>query len=365
MRETGAPDGPTARRRVLIINQGHQGHPLVYVRLLVDAALERSDGPVVALPDAALRSPEFTLHLGEVADRCEIVRLADPITPELARQLAERHACGRVLVPDGDQFATRLGLVGWRGAGDVVTLVIRDPRLSGNHRLRHRVKMVLKGALLRRAGRLPRVRVLFLADHAETARRGRDAVADPILFDAMHLDPLEIRRDLGLSEDRFYFVVAGKITARKNLDMVLRGILPLADAKVGLFACGELSPDVRTAIAPLLERARQLDVEVVLSDRLQSNHELNRAVQMADCLVTAYSNSAPPSTTTKGARAGRRVVVAGSEVTRMWARNLGIELHCPLEQQPLDALLRRALSTPVPPPIPGGDPRAFAEAFLC
>ena len=321
--------------------------------------------PVLALPAAALHSPEFTLHLGAVADRCELVRSDEPITPALAHRLADRHRCARVLVPDGDQFATRLGLVGWRSAAQVVALVIRDPRLSGNPRPRHRAKMAVKGVLLRRTARLPRVRVLYLADHAETARRGRDAVADPILFDAAHLDPAEIRRDLGLSEDRFYFVVAGKITARKNLDMVLRGILPLAAAKIGLFVCGELSPDVRTTIAPLLEQARRLDVEVVLSDRLQSNHELNRAVQMADCLVTAYSNSAPPSTTTKGARAGRRVVVAGSEVTRMWARNLGIELHCPLKQRALDDLLRRALSSPVPPPIPGGDPRAFAEAFLC
>jgi hypothetical protein len=225
--------------------------------------------------------------------------------------------------------------------------------------------MRVKHLMIRRARRLPQVRVLCLSDHRRAESEPGESVADPILFDAGHLDQTDLRRDLGMSEDRYYFTAIGAITARKNLPMIFRSVLKLADAKAGLLVCGQLDDLTREAIVPLLDEAERLGVSVVVNDRLHSNHELNRAVQAADCVVTAYDNSAPNSSMTKAARAGRRAVVVGTDRVQMWARNVGVELTGPLDQTTLDQLLRRATSMPLPPPIPDEDHRAFADSFLC
>ncbi|GAB3809074.1 hypothetical protein GCM10027605_42970 [Micromonospora zhanjiangensis] len=352
--------------RVLIVNQGPDGHRLVYVRLLVDGVLARSGTPVLAMPRHGFDAPEFGLHLGDVADRCVAERIPDALlTPALVRRLAVRTRCDRVLVPDGDRFAIRLGVTGWRHGAELRVLVVQDPRWSDDPRPAQRLKMAVKRWSIARARRFPRVRVLCLADQRVAGSGSGENVADPVVFDAGQLDPSDLRQEFGLPPDRYLFVVVGAMSRRKNLPMVVRSVLSLADSKVGLFVCGQIGGPVRDEIAPLLRRADRMDVPIVLSDRLHSDHELNRAIQAADCVVVAYCTSTPNSSMAKAALAGRRAVVVGSEHLRMWARNAGIDLTGPLEQSTLEELMRRAVSLPAPAPVPGADPRDFADSFLC
>ncbi|MDG4801825.1 hypothetical protein [Micromonospora sp. WMMD980] len=351
--------------RVLIVSQDHEGHRLMYVRLLAGAALDRGDEVVLALTPAGFSSEEFRLHLDGIADRCRQMTLGGPplAVTDLHRR-AVRHGCTQVLVPDGDRFAVRLGLRGWPAGPPVVALVTQDPRWNTDRRLPLRARLWLKDLLLLRAGRLRRVRLLYLSDHSEAGRRARPAVApDPVFFDVAELEPRALRREFGLPEDRFVFLVAGKVSARKNLPLVLRCVLRLADQPVALFVCGQVDPVVRAEVEPLLSRARAAGLPVVLHDRVQTDHGLNRAVQASDCVVVAYSSDQINSMMAKGVRAGRRVVVAGSDRLIGWARNLGVNLCGPLTEESLTGLLEKATGAPSPLPRTDLDSGAFVEAF--
>lgn len=351
---------------ILILGQNHHGHRLMYVRLLAQAVLERGDRPVLALTSAGIGSREYELHLEPVADRCVITRLKTaPLSSSSIRSLAEVHQCGRVLVPDGDRFAVRLGVTGWRCHTKVVVLVTQDPRWNTDRRLTRRARLAVKSLVLTRTQRLPRTRLLYLSDHSPAGRQARPSVApDPVLFDATD-DPAELRRRLGLDQHRFWFLVAGHISARKNLPLVIRSLFPLAARGVGLFVHGEIEAAVREEISPLLGLSEELGVPVVIDDSVHTDHEINTAIQAADCVVVAYSSDQPTSMMAKGVRAGRHVVVAGSPWLRTWARNLGIGLTGTLDQDSLCGLFAGAIKTAKPTPRLDLDHTAFVEAFLC
>ncbi|MEU3453727.1 hypothetical protein ABZ671_09005 [Micromonospora sp. NPDC006766] len=352
--------------RVLIVSQDHEGHRLMYVRLLAGAALDRGAEVVLALTPAGFRSEEFRLHLAVVAHRCRQVTLGGPplAVTALHRQ-AVRYGCDRVLVPDGDRFAVRLGVRGWPRDVSIAVLVTQDPRWNSDRRPSVRARLRLKDLLLQRTERLRGVRLLYLSDHSEAGRLARPTVApDPVFFDAAELDPIALRRELGLPEDRFIYLVAGKVSARKNLFLVLHCLLSLADQAVALFVCGQVDPSVRAEVEPLLSRARAAGLPVILSDRVQTDHEVNRAVQASDCVVVAYSSDQPNSMMAKGVRAGRRVVVAGSDRLVTWARHLGVSLCGPLTEESLTGLLEKATAAPPPAPRTELGSSAFVDAFL-
>jgi hypothetical protein len=353
--------------RILIVAQDHGGHRLVYVRLLAQAVLDRGDQAILALTTDVIRSREYELHLKSTASRCAVTWLERiPLSPPSLGRLAREHHCGRVLVPDGDRFAIRLGITGWRSDATMVVLVTQDPQWNTDRQLAHRVRLGIKSLALARTQRLPGTRLLYLSDHFHAGRPARQAVApDPVLFDASDRDPIELRRQFGLAEHLFWFLIAGHISARKNPAMVIRSLLPLAGRGVGLFICGTIEPAVRAELTPLLAQAQAARMPIVIDDRVQTERELNSAVQAVDCVVVAYSSDQPPSMMAKPVRAGRRVVVAGSASLRMWAQRLGIGLVGPLDQASLSDLLGRAVATPVPAPRQDLDHTAFAKAFLC
>ncbi|MET8358459.1 hypothetical protein [Micromonospora sp. NPDC005171] len=352
--------------RVLIVAQAHEGHRLMYVRLLAAAALDRGYSVVLALTRPGLRSTEHRLHLAAVADRCRQVALADPsLNVAGLRQQAMRYGCTRVLVPDGDRFAIRLGMRGWPAALPIVVLVTQDPRWNTDNRPLVRARLKAKDFILRRTERLPGVRLLYLSDHSEAGRKARPAVApDPVFFDAEDQDPTALRVGLGLPEHRFVFLVAGKVSARKNLPLVLRCLLRLADRPVALFVCGQLDPSVRAEVQPLLGRARAAGLPVILDDRVQTDSGINCAVQASDCVMVAYSSDQPNSMMVKGIRAGRQVVVAGSDQLVTWAQHLGLSLCGPLTEESVTGLMEKAIATPAPAPRVDLGSDAFVEAFL-
>lgn len=352
--------------RVLIVSQDHEGHRLMYVRLLASAALDRGDSVVLALTRPGLRSEEHRLHLGPVADRCRQVVLADPpLTVTGLRRQAMRYGCTRVMVPDGDRFAIRLGMRGWPPGPPIVVLVTQDPRWNTDNRPSVRARLKTKDIILRRTERLPGVRLLYLSDHSVAGRKARSAVApDPVFFDAEDQDPTALRGTFGVPEDRFVFLVAGKVSARKNLPLVLRSLLRLADRPVALFVCGQLDPSVRAEVQPLLDRARAAGLPVILDDRVQTDHAINCAVQASDCVMVAYSSDQPNSMMVKGIRAGRQVVVAGSDQLATWAQHLGLSLCGPLTEESVTGLMEKAIAAPTPAPRVDLGSDAFVEAFL-
>lgn len=377
------PKGRNGTGRVLIVSQNHTGHGFTYARLLAQAVLDDGGVPVVALTDDGLRSREYALHLAPVATRCEVARLPTAsLVPSRLLRLAHAHRCERVLVHDGDRFAVRLGLsLRPRREITFVVLVLSDPQWVCEHSFARGLRLRFKRLALRRTARLARTRLLYLADPsqqialaagrvegavpaARIPRETRTIAPDPVLFEAGDLSPSELRRHLGLPVGCFWFLVAGGISPRKNLPLVLRALLPLAADHVGLFVCGELQPSVRRAVAPLLAEAASLGLPVVVHDRLQADHQLNCAIQAVDCVVVAYSTDAPTSMMSKSVRAGRRVMVAGSDSLRRWAVNLGIGLVGPLEEQALTDLFRAAMVAPAPPPRHDLNHRAFVHAFL-
>jgi hypothetical protein len=337
------------QQRTLIVAQDHEGHV-----------------PVIALTSHGVNSNEFKINMADLHSHCETTRIArSPITPRSIARLALSVDCRRAFLPDGDRFAIRLGLTRARQDLDIVALVMQDPHWCLPSSAVHRVKLGIKTLALRMAETLPRTRILYLADHSQPPSRPTQNVApDPVLFDASEIDADRIRDQLGLEPTKFWFVVAGKITPRKNLTLISTALLSLNRTDVGLFVCGAIDPPVKAEVSPIFQRLRQHGTTVVTDDRIQSDHEINRAIQASDCVVVAYSTDQPTSMMAKAARAGRRIVVAGGPSLRHWASNLGITLTGPLETPEVARLLHEATQLPEPEPRTDLGHDQFINAFL-
>lgn len=354
------------REKTLIVAQDYEGHRLIYVRLLVMALLERGETPVIALTDHGRKSDEFKLNCADLQDHCEVAELPRlPVSPSSVYGIAREHYCTRVILPDGDRFAMRQALAPPRRGLHTVLLVMQDPSWCISSSPTHRIKMRAKAFLLQRAEQKPGTTILYLSDHFETPVRPTQLLApDPVLFDAADLDPATLRRDFGLAQEKFWFLIAGKISPRKNLSMVALGMLALDSREIGLFVCGSIDPEVKAAIAPLMKRLNERGISVVMDDRIQTDPELNQAIQAADCVVVAYSSDQPTSMMAKSVRAGRRIVVAGSPSLRHWAGNLGIQLVGRLEQEEINNLMASAVRLPPPAPRTDLGHSRFIEALL-
>jgi hypothetical protein len=354
-----------ASQRILIVAHSHRGHRLVYVHLLADTALARGEHVTLALTPAGFKSDEFKAHLEQVAHDCELVNLQPgQIKPRGVAKLANDAASAKIIVPDGDRFAMRLALTLYRPHASVTALVTQDPRWATSRRPDRRLKMWVKRAMLYQCARRRHVRVVYLTGQSPVGHLGRLVAPDPVLFDGSHLDRNELREQLGLRRDLFWFIVAGGITPRKNLPLVMDALSAAHLPPSGLFVAGPIDASVLHAIGPLVLRAKRAGITVVINNRIHTDGEIDRAIKASDCVVVAYSTDSPNSMTTKSSLAGRRVIVAGSPILCSWARNLGITMVGPLHCDSLIELMHRAVATPEPSPTQGIGSRPFVEALL-
>jgi len=187
-----------------------------------------------------------------------------------------------------------------------------------------------------------------------TGRAG--IVTDPIEYNPSRLGTGEIKRKLGIEDDRFWFAILGAITERKcvpELVAAIDGSISLeqeaSQRQVALLLAGKLSEGVKEYIRELPD-ALQAHIKVV--DQRLSDEELDDAIRAVDCVVIAHRNEGPSGIMGKAAVAGARVLAAGARSLeadcasvqrgRIWA---------PLDVNELAKAVIRVQSEPKPDPV--------------
>lgn len=341
-------------RRVLIAESGKSGHLLVYVREVAAAAIGRGDDVTIALSQTSRSSLEFKLNL----ERLDVtfVDLPKGNLLNALTSLAAEHNADAVIVPHADPLIPHVALRGYRGDGRLRLLLMRDPHLEHAGTLPRLVRKLAKILACRVVNFRSRVDLVWLRPFGY---KGRELhVTDPFVADGT-LDDFRkegnaIRSKLSLSADRFWFVVTGAITPRKNVPLILDALSLLVVQKpgvrVGLALIGPLRGGSELGVTRLKESAESGGFSLVIDDRLLSNREMNSVVTMADSVVMAYTTPNPNSTLVKARALGSRLVVAGPYPVRAFAHSLGYQRTCVLNVSALATQMALVIDDSSPQP---------------
>jgi hypothetical protein len=281
------------------------------------------------------------------------------------RRAARATAADLVLVPEGDFFLMQLAVQRpWDLPADLVGLVMRDPRVFATPGVAGRSRAWLKGRLLARAERMPRVRILRLGGQAG----GSDSswIKDPTLFAPSDSLVDELRSSLGLHAGTFWFSVLGAITSRKNVPLVADALVEVARdvPGVGFILAGPCEPAARADAEPNLARLSAAGVPVRVLDRVLTDGEIDALVVLSDAVVIAHSNEGPSAILAKAMVGGTRFLVAGARSLKPDVDGAAGGLWVELTVGALADGLRAVRNLPRPDPVPVADDVDFAAAFL-
>lgn len=340
---------------MLIVEPRHSGHLLLYVKLAAEAALARGDNVTLALGPGVVESDEYARHLAELD--VPLQQISSPVSLASCQELAADVGATTVAIPHGDELLLEVSLGRWTSDARLVLLVMRDPRWEFPAPPRRIIRSVVKLVAADAASARPRVDVVWLR---QITYRGRlPHVKDPYVADGtleeIRAEGERIRDTLKMSTDRFWFVVTGAITDRKNVPLVVDALCSMAaedryQNALGLALIGPLRLSSPALVSDLETQARASGLELVIDDRDLSNFEMNAAVSSADAVVMAYSTHSPNSTMVKAHAIGVRLVVAGPWSVRRFARDLGMQHVSPLRPRDLRASLEASISACRPEP---------------
>lgn len=348
--------------RLLIFEPRHDGHHLMYVRLLVDAAASRGFDVAVATSEAAFSSDEWATHMGGSNSPFMPIGLRRPSYRALI-STSRSTSADVVLVPGGDHIALRLGWAGrWRGAGELRVLVMRRVQQPGPL---GPAKFRLKSALLHRAMRAPHVDIKALAGGAGGGFPSSGLVPDPVVTLSTPESVAAVRESARLDGSRYWFGVVGAITARKNVPTVLRAIQLCDTDRIGFVIAGTVDPAIAGEIEAGLRSVAASGVATVLLDRVIDSVEFDSLVAALDCIVVAHSNEGPSGVLSRAAALGTRVVCAGADSLRVDAQQVpDVATWCPLTETSLAEAFRAAQRLNRPAPRGGVDGEAFLDSLL-
>lgn len=110
--------------------------------------------------------------------------------------------------------------------------------------------------------------------------------------------------------------------------------------------------------------ATALGVKVVRHHVHMTNYEMNVALAALDCIVLAYSTTAPNSTMAKASALGVKVVAAGPPSFRRFAKELTGYSGVPLRVSDIGVELLRAMESPQPHILRPPDTSGFTSPLL-
>lgn len=344
----------TSAAHVLISERDPGGHRLVYVKLLARDALASGIEVTLALTDEVLNDVRFALHLAELHNSVRIVRLEEQASLHNTQRLAQEVGASFAVVPDGLPYGLDM-LTGRRlRKGPRLRLVImNDPRWSmanrSGLRLRERWKMLFfKLAELRPSQDLYWLRAPGYYSSKEKY------VTDPIVLDGsieqIRHDAKELRRELDMSPDTFWFGIVGSLEKRKNIPMLLEAAVHVVSQTTQPVGIALLGPWFSDSVPPETDitLAATSGIRIVRRHQHMTNYELNVAISALDCVVLPYSTSAPNSTMAKASSLGIRVAAAGPPSFCRFAEEITGRPGVPLQADCLGRELLRALKSPSP-----------------
>ncbi len=347
--------GGSTTAHILVVEPRHSGHLLLYVKLIAESALARGEQVSLALGPGVATSVEYAHHLATLD--LPTYEIESPAEISACAAIANEIGATTVVVPHADEVLASAAIGKWKLKAQLVLLVTRDPRWEFPAPLRRVAKNVVKLFAADFASLRPYVTVVWLR---QIGYRGVDPhVEDPYVADGslpeIQAAAATMRGSLGMSADRFWFVITGAITDRKHVPMVMDALSAIATdsehkRSLGLALIGPLRFSDPVLRDRLEEQAKGSGLRLIIDDRELSNFEMNAAVSAADAVVMAYSTHSPNSTMVKAYAAGVRLVVAGPRSVRKFARDLGFEHVSPLRPGDLRASLEKVLEAPQPSP---------------
>lgn len=340
------------RRRLGIFEDNIDGHRLSYVRSLLNAHSEFDD-MVAILPEPALTSP----LLGPVSPPVYVHTLTGRRSRSLSQlaKLCDALALDRLVVPDGDSIALRLGMgFPWRSNSDLALLVMREPRpTSARFGSRQWFKAQMKQQLLLRASRKARVEISILRSPGDIGVTPHAIVFDPASWAPAPSIRAEMTDGLGIDEGIYLFGVVGALTKRKNIALVAQALATITGQglQAGLILAGPQAADATEDIATAHAIAHKSGFAFYEVSRRLSDVELDSIMDRIDCVVIAHSNEGPSGILMKCALGGKKVIVAGAQSLRSDAAMVyeaGAE-WVPLDRAALANALARAASVDADP----------------
>ncbi|MBN9207323.1 MAG: hypothetical protein J0H96_01505 [Microbacterium ginsengisoli] len=330
----------------LIVSQGHEGHRLMYVRVLVDAAVARGIAPVVVVMAGTTKSEEYAIHLSDRVDAFSVeehVILNMSTISAIEARVAPTRA---TIFVEGDfwlkeSLRSRAKL---RNGGRL--LIMRAVGQSKNPVVRV-VQTLLKIAL-REAAKFRGVRSFVLVGPTQQSH-GAFEVPDPAFsqIDEVAASAVNDRLSSGRAGFR-WAAVLGVIGERKNVPLILEALLLVRSKGIGLVLAGRDDGSQRD-LAECIRRAEQEGVRVERFDGNLSDAVLDAIVAAAGCVVLAHSNEGPSGILAKALYAGTPIVAAGARSLRRDVKAIGAGASwCSLDRVQLSHAIESAMTGPKP-----------------
>jgi glycosyltransferase involved in cell wall biosynthesis len=322
----------------------------MYVRLLVEFSRKEGIETALAMPAAAFASPEFGIHLGDIATDFRHMPTTDAFSaPEIHDRVATVLA-SRLILVDGDSCLTKaLRVRSDRSSGrSAVLLIMRDPRVrqpssGGAHKLRQLAKRVATG-FVQATGRAD---IVYLRSSVASGGHG-PTVPDPITMRSSVAGQRTLKREWDLSPDVSWVAILGAVSARKNVPLVAEAIRLTGNRALGLLVAGRVDDDVVPELAQATEMLRAHGHKVRVVPRLLKDQELDDAVAASDVCVLAHSNEGPSGLMGKAIATGTRVLASGALSLKRDAESYGGVLWVPLSVNDIAYGLTRSLAMPKP-----------------
>jgi hypothetical protein len=322
----------------------------MYVRLLVEFSHKHGIETALAMPAVGFKSPEFRIHLGDIASEFKHVPVAAGLSPhEIARGLSETAATRLILVDGDSSLMEALRFRSGRSAGhSSVLLIMRDPRIhthprSGPQRIRQFAKRAAAD-LVKGTGRAD---VVYLRSSVTTGR-DQQSVPDPIAVRSSVDGQHALRDEWNLSPDVRWVAVLGSITARKNVALVAKAIQLTGDRTCGLLVAGKVDEVLVPEISSAAKMLRAHGHEARVVPRLLTAEELDDAIATSHVCVLAHSNEGPSGLMGKAVALGTRVLASGAQSLRRDAEAQAGVLWVPLGAAEIASGLTESLAMPRP-----------------
>ena len=348
--------------RVLVAERKPHGHRLSYVRLLLEAGIERGWTMSLLMPNDRVADDEVEFFLRGDFLVQTTARVTSTREWVRAVESASRESHSDVVVPDGDHFLAAVGVRGsWQGGAGLVGLVLRDPTVYRMSTPQGRLAAATKKALIHRAAGARGVTPLRLSGQAKPP--GDGWVRDPIRFSPDSASVRELRAEFG---DQQWLGILGRIDQRKSVAEVAdaAALVSKATRPVGLLLRGRCEPRALADAEPAFERLRQAGGRIIIDDRLCSDVELDSTVAAVDCLIVAHTNEGPSGILGKGLASGTRVVVAGARSLKPDVSLSRAGLWSELDPRAMSAGIMEVLGLPRPDPVPVADATEFCADLL-
>ncbi|MFI7495987.1 hypothetical protein ACH9D2_14890 [Kocuria sp. M4R2S49] len=312
----------------------------------------------------ALNHPNYDLHLAHLEQQFTTHLIPNADVKTISR-LTQSLRTDIMVLPDGDAFVWKEAWKLRQKRHGSVSAVVMRPNSSGKGSIKPFIIELIKRLLLTLANMQPDVIAVPLKSSLWTSQNNQIGVPDPVSFHPDRHAPSMIETAIASNPDRKWLGILGALSARKNIDLVLRSARIVDRSDFGIVLAGHMEPAVAEKIQDKLYETRKKGIEIIVCNTFLTDGELDAILQKLHCVVLAHSNEGPSGILGKAVEAGTFILAAGAKSLREDCRLLPESSHwSPLNEQDLADAIDVALTYPTPIPKQLNTGAIFSESLL-